>query len=326
MPLRLRELIRKYKSYFFLLLIALLTLRVIVPQLDGLRESIAALNGANLYWILLGVIVFFLNVPISSLQFMALALKPLKFGLTFRVEMAVLFVSKLLPSSVGSISLNVYYLIKSRHTPSQAAAVMTMDGITSGVAFSILILIALVSSPLSLEGLKGSIDISSNLVLFIVILLLGCAYTAYRSIRIRSRIKRVWSDLKSNFTSYKERPLSVLFGTICNGLSSLTSIFAIYASAQAVGVDLTFSSALLAYTFGTFAATLIPTPGGIGAVEAGVYSGLVLVGVSGPDATLITLLYRLITYWIAILPGYFFFWGLRKTLLAEYNFRKNYGA
>jgi uncharacterized protein (TIRG00374 family) len=326
MFVQLLKKIKKYKSHIFLFLLALLTLRVIIPQLDGLRDSIAALSSANLYWIVLGIIIFFLSVPISAMQFMVLALKPIKFRLTFRVEMAVLFVSKLLPSSVGSISLNVYYLIKEKHTPSQAAAVMAMDGVTSGIAFSLLIIIALVTSSISLEALKGSINIPSNLIFFIIILLLGMGYFAYHSISIRSKIKQTWKDLKLNFVSYRKRPQAVVSGMVLNGLSSLTSVFALYASAQAIGVNLTFSSALLVYTCGTFAATLIPTPGGIGAVEAGVYAGLILVGVSGPDATIITLLYRLITYWLPILPGYFYFWGLRKNLLASYNIRKNYSA
>jgi uncharacterized protein (TIRG00374 family) len=318
--------IRKYKSYIFLVLLIILTLKVIIPQLDGLRESIAALDSANLYWILIGVVIFFLSVPISSLQFMALAIKSLSFGLTFRVEMAVLFVSKLLPASLGSISLNVFYLIKKKHSASQAAAVMTMDGITSGIAYGILIIVALTTSTLDLSGLSGTINISGNLLLFIFILLLGLSYVVYHSVRIRSRIKRAWLDLKTNFADYKKRPLNVLASVFCNGASSLTSIFTIYASAHAVSVDLSFAGALLAYTFGNIAANLIPTPGGIGAVEAGVYSGLVLVGVDGPDATTITLLYRLITYWLPIIPGYYFFWGLRKNLLANYSLKKNYAA
>jgi glycosyltransferase 2 family protein len=322
MAVKWSGLIRKYKNIIFLFLLVLLTLRVIIPQLGALGDSLAALDTANLYWILVGVIIFFLNVPISTLQFMVLALKPIAFYLTFRVEMAVLFVSKLLPSSLGSISLNVFYLIKSKHTASQAAAVMTMDGITSGIAYAILIIAALLTSSLNLDGLNGSINISSNLILFIIILLLGAIYTCYRSIKIRMRIKKSWLELKANFKEYKKRKGSVLAGMLCNGLSSLTSIFAIYASARAIGVDITFSDALVTYTIGNVAANLIPTPGGIGAVEAGVYAGLVLVGVDGSDATLITLLYRLITYWLPILPGYYFFWGLRKDLLANYNFRK----
>src|SRR4051812_8918187 len=178
--------VKKYKSYVFLALLVLLTLRVIIPQLDGLRESISALSGANLYWVLLGIVVFFLSVPVSAFQFMALAIKSLSFGLTLRVEMAVLFVSKLLPAALGSISLNVFYLMKKGHSASQAAAVMTMDGITSGIAYCILIILALTTSSLDLSGLNGTIDTSGNLLLFIFILLLGLSYFVYHSVRLRS--------------------------------------------------------------------------------------------------------------------------------------------
>jgi uncharacterized protein (TIRG00374 family) len=324
MSVNWRKGIRQYKSYFFIALLAFLTLRVIVPQLDDLRDSLAALSGANLYWVIIALVVFFLSVPISTFQYMVLALKPIAFYMTFKVQMATLFVAKLLPQSVGTISLNVYYLMKKEHTASQAAAVMTIDGMCSGIAYALLMIGALLASPLSLSGLEGSIDISLNLILFILILLLGILYLVTRLTRIGQRIKKVWADLKQNFKAYKQKPMSIVAGIICNGLSSLTSIFVLWASAQAFGIELSFSGALLAYTFGNIAATLIPTPGGIGAVEAGVYAGLVLVGVEGPDATLITLLYRLITYWIPILPGYYFFWSLRKDVLNNYKLRKNY--
>jgi len=227
----------------------------------------------------------------------------------------------LLPQSVGSISLNVYYLMKEKHTASQAAAVMTMDGITNGVAYAMLMVAALMLSPISLDGAKGSLNISANLIIFVAILLLGAIYFILRSKWIHKRVAGIWEDLKINFSSYKQKPISVIAAGVLNGLASLTSIFVLWASAQAFGVDLSFSGALLAYTFGNIAATLIPTPGGIGAVEAGIYSGLVLVGVDGPDATLITLLYRLITYWIPIVPGALFFMGLRKDLLAGYKIK-----
>lgn len=315
---------QRYKTPVFITLLVVLTLRVIIPQLDDLRSSLSALRGADAYWVLLALAIFSMSVPISTFQYMALALKRIRFYLTFRVQMASLFVSKLLPQSVGTISLNVYYLMKKDHSAGQAAAVMTIDGISSGIAYILLMIIALAASPLSLDGLSGKINVSLNLILFLAILLLGVAYIVARFTKIGRRAKQLWADLKQNFRNFRDKRLDVLVATVCNGLSSLTSIFVIWASAQAFNVDLSFSGALLAYTFGNIAATLIPTPGGIGAVEAGVYSGLVLVGVAGPDATLITLLFRLVTYWVPILPGYFFFWGLRKDLLNSYKVGKNY--
>lgn len=314
----------KYKNHIFIGLLVLLTLRVIVPQLDDLYDSIKALKDANLYWILLGTIIFFLGVPILAIQFVALSLKPIPLFLTYKVEMAGLFVSKLLPATVGTISLNMYYLIKKDHTPSQATAVVTMNALTSGVAYCFLIILGLSKSELSLDGLIDSVSIPTNLILFLIILLLGIAYLLYRSQTIRLRVKSSWQDLKKNFVTYKKRPHSVIISVVCNFLGSFANVFALYASAHAIGVDLSLAGALLAYTFGNIAATLVPTPGGIGSTEAGLYSGLVLAGIDGPDAILITLLYRLISYWLPIIPGYYYFWGLRKNVLSNFRFKKKY--
>ena len=317
---------RKYRNYIFLGLVLLLTLKVFIPQLDELKDSLAALKDANPAWIITGIIVYFTGIPVLTLQYMSLALKKIKFGLTFKVEMATLFVSKLLPSSLGTISLNMYYMVKMKHTSNQAVTVMTMNAITSSIAYLGLIIIALSTSYIDLAGLRGKVDIPTNLILFLLILFFGAAVVIFRSITLRSKINRIWTDLRKNLVSYKKRPRSVLISIICNGLGSFTSLFGLYASAQAVGVNLSLAEALLAYTFGNIACALVPTPGGLGAAEAGIYSGLVLTGMAGPDAIVITLLYRLITYWLPIAPGYYFFWGLRKNILSEFSYKKHQNA
>lgn len=314
----------KHKNTIFICLLVLLTLKVIVPQLGDIRDSIAALKDANLYWILGSTIIFFLGVPILALQFMALALKPIKFGLTYRVQMAGLFVGKLLPSALGTIGLNMYYFIKKEHTTSEATTVLTMNGLTSTVAYGFLMLISLVASDLSLQGLADAVSIPTNLIYFVVILLVGAAFLLYRSKKIRAFLSSAWSDLRKNFSTYKKRPMDLLYALVCNFTGSFTSLFVLYASAHAIGVDLSLAGAVLVYTFGNIAAALVPTPGGIGATEAGLYSGLVLVGIDGPDAITITLLYRLITYWLPFIPGYYFFWDLRKTLLSSFSVKKRY--
>jgi uncharacterized protein (TIRG00374 family) len=60
---------------------------------------------------------------------------------------------------------------------------------------------------------------------------------------------------------------------------------------------------LLAFT-GASVLGLIPfTPGGLGFVEAGLTAALVLAGVSGGDALVTTLVYRLLTFWMPIPIG-----------------------
>jgi uncharacterized protein (TIRG00374 family) len=45
------------------------------------------------------------------------------------------------------------------------------------------------------------------------------------------------------------------------------------------------------------------TPGGLGFVEAGLTGLLALAGVGGPEATLATLAYRLMSFWLPLPVG-----------------------
>lgn len=326
MKRRLLDFLSKYKNYIFLFLVVLLAVKVIVPQLDGLKDSLSALKDADKAWILAGIVVYFSGVPTLAYQIMMLAFKPLGFWMTCKVEMAGQFVNKLLPSFVGVFTLNMYYLIKKDHSINQATTVMTANALASGVAYSILIILAVVFSSVPTQNLQGQIDFPTNLIFLLVILFGGAGYFARRSVSLRKRLSKQWTEVKANLHAYKSKPLSLVIAVICNGLGSSANIFAMYASAQAIGADISFATALVAYTFCNVAVTLIPTPGGLGAAEAGIYAGLVFAGVDGPDAITITLLYRLITYWLPILPGYYFFWGLRKNLLSQFSFKKRYAT
>ena len=60
---------------------------------------------------------------------------------------------------------------------------------------------------------------------------------------------------------------------------------------------------LLAYAAAGIIALFPVTPGGLGIVEASLSGLLILAGVSGGDAVLATLAYRLASYWLPLLAG-----------------------
>jgi uncharacterized protein (TIRG00374 family) len=72
---------------------------------------------------------------------------------------------------------------------------------------------------------------------------------------------------------------------------------ALVASLYAVGARARPSMVLLAYVIALGLALIPITPGGLGFVEAGLTTILVLAGVSADQAVLGTLLYRLISFW-----------------------------
>ncbi len=72
------------------------------------------------------------------------------------------------------------------------------------------------------------------------------------------------------------------------------------AALAALGQHPALSLALLAYFAAQLLGQIPLTPGGLGFVEAGLTGTLALIGVTGGDAVLATLAYRLFSYWLPV--------------------------
>jgi uncharacterized membrane protein YbhN (UPF0104 family) len=80
----------------------------------------------------------------------------------------------------------------------------------------------------------------------------------------------------------------------------LTLVAALYS----VGAEPRLSLVLIAYA-GAQVLGMIPiTPGGLGFVEVGLYSLLIISGISAQDASLATIAYRILSWWVPIVAGF----------------------
>lgn len=295
-----------------------------LPQLDSLADSVEELKQADPSWVFLGLIIFSFGTPLVTWQFVEIALSPLKFLLTLRVQIASLFVSKLLPVGLGNIAINMYYFVQEKHTLAQATAVMAASTVTGAIAYAIMMVLGFTFSDFNIEnGSMSTPDWSLGTILLVILSILAILYLVYRIPKVKLKVTNAIKDLINSIKPYKKRPWSIVLATLLNGLGSSMSLFALYASAHALGIDLSISQALVAYTLGNIASAVVPTPGGIGSAEAGIYAGLTLVGIESSSAIGITLLYRLITYWIPIVPGYIFFRGLKKDVLKNFDLKSS---
>jgi uncharacterized protein (TIRG00374 family) len=85
----------------------------------------------------------------------------------------------------------------------------------------------------------------------------------------------------------------------------------LWASFKAFGVDVPLTIVVQGFFVGMFA-NLIPLPGGVGAVDAGMLGAFALFDVSHIFAAV--LLYRVFAFWLPIPPGVVAFFHLRKTV------------
>jgi uncharacterized protein (TIRG00374 family) len=92
---------------------------------------------------------------------------------------------------------------------------------------------------------------------------------------------------------------AILLTTARLGFDYLSLLFAL----RATGSDPRPSLVLLAYASTGIIALLPFTPGGLGLVEAGLSSMLILGGVSASNAFVATLAYRLGSYWLPLMAG-----------------------
>jgi uncharacterized membrane protein YbhN (UPF0104 family) len=86
--------------------------------------------------------------------------------------------------------------------------------------------------------------------------------------------------------------------------SKLLSIVALTTTMRAFGQPVDFPQVAAMYLTATTVASAVPTPGGMGAIEAALVAGLTGIGVDSSTAVSITIVYRAVTYWFPILPGW----------------------
>jgi uncharacterized protein (TIRG00374 family) len=98
----------------------------------------------------------------------------------------------------------------------------------------------------------------------------------------------------------------------------------LWASAVALGMEVSFTQIFIVFTLGNTATMLVPTPGGVGAAEAGLYAGFTVLGFPASLSLAVVTLYRVITFWIPIIPGFIFFVNLRKDLLKDFSINTNF--
>jgi uncharacterized membrane protein YbhN (UPF0104 family) len=90
----------------------------------------------------------------------------------------------------------------------------------------------------------------------------------------------------------------------------------LWATFQAVGVDVPLTVVLMGYLIGQLGG-LLPLPGGVGGIDGGLIGALVVYGAPAGAATAAVLAYRLILFWLPLVGGAIAFAGLRRALSAD---------
>ena len=281
--------------------IFLVVLYVLLPQFGAFKHSLHSLRDARPAWIALAVVAVAAMYSASAGMYVALARSRLRYGRTLLVEMASLFASRLLPAGIGPIGINYAYLRKNKHTQLQAGSVVAVNNLLGFIGNMLLLGLALMLYHSPLQH-SSRIFNKRDLVIVLLVLFLGLAVLVLRS-SLRHKVMGLVRSAVRNVRLYKTHPLRVLLALSCTMALTACHTFCLYACAHAVGVHLSVVQALLALTVEVAGATVTPTPGGLGGAEASLVAALVAFGFAGSAGLAVALLFRLLTYWLALIVG-----------------------
>ncbi len=289
------------KRGFILLALGLIAFYVIIPQFGSFRDTLPLLQGSQLrdVWLALGCAA--LTYIAGAGTYYCLAIHRLKYSRTVLVQVAGMFVNRLLPAGIGSIGVNYAYLRKARHSRPAAASVVALNNALGIFGHALLLITLLVVHHQALPPLQWEQTPARPAILLVILFVIVLWLVLYKL--YGRRLLRTLREFGAQLVSYRQRPTRLIGALACSMGLTLANVLALWFCVAAMDGGLSFMAVFLVFTFGIALGTATPTPGGLGGIEVGLAAGLIAYQVDEATALAIVLLYRLLTYWLPLLAG-----------------------
>ncbi|MFJ1568300.1 lysylphosphatidylglycerol synthase domain-containing protein [Streptomyces erythrochromogenes] len=252
----------------------------------------------------------------SALSYLAAAMSLLgfvpervSFARTVVAQVAGSFVKLVAPAAVGGVALNTRFLQRAGVRPGLAVASVGASQLF-GLASHILLLLSFgyLTGTEKTPEMTPSRAVIAGLLTVAVLVLVVTAVPFMRKFVV-TRVRALFAGVVPRMLDVLQRPKKLVTGI--GGMLLLTGCFVMCldASIRAFGGGEAISYASIAVVFlaGNALGSAAPTPGGMGAVETTLTLGLIAAGLEKEVAISAVLLFRLMTFWLPVLPGWISF-------------------
>nr|WP_229818833.1 lysylphosphatidylglycerol synthase transmembrane domain-containing protein [Streptomyces lateritius] len=277
---------------------------------------LSVISQADWRWVAAAVLFSALSYVAAAMSLLGFVPERVRFWRTVVAQVAGSFVKIVAPAAVGGVALNTRFLQRSGVRPGLAVASVGASQLF-GLGAHILLLLAFgyLTGTEKSRSFTPSRTVIAGLLTVAVLVLVVTAIPFMRKF-VSTRLRSLFAGVVPRMLDVLQRPMKLLTGI--GGMLLLTGAFVLCldASIRAFGhgnVSISFASVAVVFLAGNALGSAAPTPGGIGAVEGALTVGLVTVGHLPLEvATPAVLLYRLLTLWLPVLPGWLCFNWLTK--------------
>lgn len=256
-------------------------------------------------------------VAFSALSYVAAAMALLgfvpervPFVRTVAAQVAGSFVKIVAPPAVGGVALNTRFLQRAGVRPGLAVASVGASQLF-GLGCHILMLLSFgyLTGTEKTPSLSPSRTVIAGLLTVAVLVLVVTSVPFLRKFVV-TRVRSLFAGVVPRMLDVLQRPQKLVTGI--GGMLLLTACFVMCldASIRAFGdesTSLSIASVAVVFLAGNALGSAAPTPGGVGAVEATLTVGLIAVGLPKEVAAPAVLMFRLLTLWLPVLPGWLAF-------------------
>lgn len=226
-------------------------------------------------------------------------------GPTVAAQVAADFATLVTPPTLGTVAINLRFLQKHGIHPALATASL---GVSQVAAFIVHITFMLGFGVAAGTQADFTFQPPRAVVLAgvaILVIVVGLVSLPPIRNRLWNRVAPLLRQVGPRMITVTQQPRKLLEGVGGIALVNAGYIGTLTACVYALGGDANIAAIAMVYLTGTVIGQAAPTPGGLGAVEAAMAAGLTAVGLASGLAVSAVLMYRVITFWLPTIPGWF---------------------
>lgn len=307
-PVRLERMRPRTVVAFFAFTVAV---TILLGQLASVN-LVSIVTEADPVWVALALLASAVTYLAAAVIITSLAPTALRWTRTILTQLAATFVSLVAPAAVGNIGTNSRYLQQAGAPPAVAIASVGASQVFVFASYVILVIVFGV-----LTGQQGGPDLIPGTTVLLVVagaVAAAALLLAIPSTRrvVATRVRPVLSTTWPRLLESARQPQRIAMGIGGALMLNLGYAAALYAAVFAYGGDLAYATVGFVYLAAGAVGSAAPTPGGIGAVEAALAAGLTAAGLDGGTAVQAALLFRAVTFWLPMVPGWLSFTYLQR--------------
>ncbi|MBH9983385.1 lysylphosphatidylglycerol synthase transmembrane domain-containing protein [Bifidobacterium asteroides] len=288
---------------FVALALLVVALAVIVTQFN-LPQVISAVRNANPWMAGLSFLLGSLSWVGCAIT-LGVFIDPAKrdFKGIFLSQVASSFTSVSMPAGVGPAFVNLQFLRRDGYDNTMATAIMSaVVAVQFATTFCLLIVIGLFTGRNTLSGMipTNTLVIVIGTVAIIAALIMAVPYTRRL---VMERLMPIVASYAHHLVEILTQPRQLVVAVLGAVLQSAALGMSFWAALMAFGCRTNVFETTFVFLLANTLGSAVPTPGGLGAIEAVLFSAFRLAGVPSGVAISATLVFRVATYWLRIPLG-----------------------